>query len=107
MKIYATNKSPPSSRGKETRPAASRARPAPPRGASISDEVRLTPASGRMRLLEAELADVDIADAGKIEAVRRAITDGEFVVDEEVVAEGLIQESIDTIAHHPLQETPK
>ncbi len=65
--------------------------------ASVSDEVRLTSASGKLRQFETELADVDVADSGKVEAVRQAIADGSFSVDEEVVAEGLIQESVDNI----------
>jgi len=65
--------------------------------AAVSDEVRLTGTSAKLRHLEAELAGLDVADAGKVEAVRQALADGSFTVDEEVVAEGLIQESIDNI----------
>jgi negative regulator of flagellin synthesis FlgM len=65
--------------------------------ASVSDDVRLTSTSGKLRQFETELADVDVADSGKVEAVRQAIADGSFSVDEEVVAEGLIQESVDNI----------
>ncbi|KAF0103750.1 MAG: negative regulator of flagellin synthesis FlgM [bacterium] len=65
--------------------------------AAVSDEVRLTGTSAKLRHLEAELAGVDVADAGKVEAVRQALADGSFTVDEEVVADGLIQESIDNI----------
>ncbi len=75
-------------------PAASLLDPAP-----VSDDVRLTSASGKLGELEAELAGLDVVDSGKIESVRQAIADGSFSVDEEAVAEGLIQESIDTITH--------
>ena len=61
----------------------------------------LTDTSGRLRQLEGDLAGVDVADSGKIEAVRQAIEQGSFVVDEEAVAEGLIQESIENITHQP------
>ncbi|MEW5788697.1 MAG: flagellar biosynthesis anti-sigma factor FlgM [Pseudomonadota bacterium] len=64
-----------------------------------STDVRLTATSGKMRELETELAGVDVTDSGKIESVRQAIADGRFVVDEEAVADGLIQESVDLIAH--------
>lgn len=65
--------------------------------AAVTDEVRLTGTAAKLRQLEAELAGVDVADAGKVEAVRQALADGSFTVDEEAVAEGLIQESIDNI----------
>lgn len=68
---------------------------------SISDDVRLTATSGMMRVLEAELTGVEVTDSGKIESIRQAIADGSFVVDEQAVADGLIQESIDHIAHRP------
>jgi len=44
--------------------------------ASVSDDVRLTSTSGKLRQFETELADVDVADSGKVEAVRQAIADG-------------------------------
>lgn len=73
---------------------------APARGgapATVSDDVRLTSTAGHMRRMEEELAGIDTSDAGKIEAVRQAIADGSFAVDEEAVADGLIRETVDTL----------
>jgi negative regulator of flagellin synthesis FlgM len=66
--------------------------------ASVVDQVQLTDNAGRMRALEAQLADVGVSDANKVEAVRQAIADGSFQVDEEVVADGLVQESLEQIS---------
>lgn len=110
MKIDTTIKRSPAGQTKEAKSAALSGRgPLRPGtasrmvGNSVSDEVRLTGTSGRMHQLEAELAELDVEDAGKIGAVRQAIADGSFAVDEGAVADGLIQEAIDNIAHHPKQ----
>lgn len=96
MKIDNTIKSIPAPRGKDTKSAVSRLlQPADP--AAVSDEVQLTKTSEKMRQLESDLSDIDITDAAKVESIRQAIADGNFKVDEEAVAEGLIQESITTI----------
>ena len=100
MKIDTTIKTAPAAGAKTPRPAAGRARTGAPSGPAVSDEVRLTSTSGRMRQLEAELAQLDIDDPGKVESVRQAIDQGRFAVNEEAVAEKLIQEAIDHIAHH-------
>ena len=101
MKIDTTIKSTPAGRTKEPRPAAGWARTGTPSGSAVSDEVRLTVTSGRMRQLEIELSQVSFDFAGRVESVRQAIDQGSFVVNEEAVAESLIQEAIDHIAHHP------
>ena len=101
MKIDTTVKSVPASRSKEVRASKGSAQSGAAHSAAVSDNVHLTSTSGKLSELEAQLAGVDVADSGKIEAVRQAIDDGSFVVDEEVVAENLIQESIDNITHHP------
>lgn len=101
MKIDTTIKNVAATRGKDARTGRTRTDVLTPAGVAVSDDVRLTDTSAKMRELEAELARIDVADGGKIESVRQAIADGSFVVDEEAVAEGLIQESIDNITHHP------
>ncbi len=103
MKIDPTVKSVAPSRSKDTKAGKSRNMTGQANPASVSDDVRLTSTSGKLRELEAQLADVDVSDSGKIESIRQAILDGSFVVDEEAVAEGLIQESIDNITHQPQQ----
>ena len=103
MKIDPTVKSVAPSRSKNAKAGKSAIAAGPANSASVSDDVRLTSTSGKLRELEAQLTDVDVADSGKIESIRQAILDGSFVVDEEAVAEGLIQESIDNITHQPQQ----
>jgi negative regulator of flagellin synthesis FlgM len=102
VKIDNTLKSIPPARSKDAKSAAARLL-APAGQSAVSDEVELTATSERMRQLESELGGVDISDAAKVEAIRQAIADGKFKVDEEVVAEGLIQESIATIGRRSRQ----
>lgn len=66
---------------------------------SVSDNVELTGTSSLMRELETQLADVPSEDAGKVESIRQAIADGTFKVDEEAVAEGMVQETIEQLSH--------
>lgn len=101
MKIDNSIKGITASRGKETKLGKAQAQASPITSVSVNDNVKLTSTSGKLSELEAQLAGMDVTDSGKIEAVRQAIEDGSFVVDEEAVAEGLIQESIDNITHHP------
>jgi negative regulator of flagellin synthesis FlgM len=67
--------------------------------AAVSDNLALTGASSRMRDLETQLADLPPEDAGKVESIRQSIADGTFTVDEEAVAEGLVQETIEQLSH--------
>jgi negative regulator of flagellin synthesis FlgM len=102
VKIDTAIKSIPAPRGKDTKSAVSRLlQPADP--AAVSDDVRLTETSEKMRQLETDLSNIDITDAAKVESIRQAIEDGNFRVDEEAVAEGLIQESIATIGRRSRQ----
>lgn len=103
MKIDTTIKSVTASRSKDTKLGKARTVAVSTDAASVSADVRLTSTSGKLRQLESELADVGVADSGKIESVRQAIADGSFVVNEETVAEELIQESINNITHRPQQ----
>jgi negative regulator of flagellin synthesis FlgM len=75
----------------------------PAEAPAISDDVKLTETSEKIRKLESELADVDVSDPAKVESIRKAIAEGNFKVDEEAVAEGLIQESIATIGRRSRQ----
>ena len=63
------------------------------------DNVELTGASSRMSELEAQLADLPATDAGKVEVIRQAIADGTFKVDEEAVADALVQETVEQLRH--------
>lgn len=64
----------------------------------IQDQVKLTANAEKMSQLEGELKSVDVGDSGKIESIRQQITEGRFKVDEEAVAENLIQETITNIS---------
>lgn len=70
-----------------------------PLAGSVSDNVELTGTSSLMRELEAQLAELPPEDAGKVESIRQAIADGTFKVDEEAVAEGMVQETIEQLSH--------
>lgn len=69
--------------------------------ADASDSLTLTESSTRVRALEAQLASVDVADAGKIEAVKAAIANGTFAVDAEVVADRLIDHTKESLRKRP------
>ncbi len=86
-------------RGKEVKSGKARSQDDRSTASTVSDEVQLTDNSARIRELEAQLAEIEVTDPGKVEAIRQAIADGTFKVDEEAVAEGLVQESLENIAH--------
>lgn len=60
----------------------------------IHDEVALTGGATKLQELENRLAELEITDPKKVESIRQAIADGTFKVDEEAVADGLINETI-------------
>ena len=66
-----------------------------------SDSLTLTESSTRIRALEAQLASVDITDAGKVESVKAALANGTFAVDAEVVADRLIDHTKETLRKRP------
>lgn len=65
----------------------------------VHDNVSLSSDSARLSALESALADVDVEDAGKVESVRQAIANGQFRVDEEVVADKMVESSIEQLSH--------
>lgn len=98
MKIDNQIKTTITQRARDSRVAA--ATDAPARGgkpAGVSDDVHLTRTAGNMQRMEDELAGIEASDAGKVEAMRQAIADGSFKVDEEAVADGLIRETVDML----------
>lgn len=92
-----------------TPPAASKVSSAKGKGAGKTsasagggaDSLTLTDSSTRIRSLEAELASVDITNAGKIESVKAALADGTFAVDAEVVADRLIDHTKEALRKRP------
>ncbi len=101
MKIDIAPRTTTAVRGKEIKSALGLpGRPAQPaEPASVSDDVKLTDTAEKLQQLERSLGSVDISDSGKVETIRQAIAEGSFKVNEEAVAENLIQESITNISH--------
>lgn len=66
---------------------------------SVQDSVDLTAQASLMRSLEAALGDMPDTDVGKVEEVRQAIAEGRFKVDEEVVADKLVEETMENLHH--------
>jgi negative regulator of flagellin synthesis FlgM len=65
----------------------------------VQDNVDLTAQANLMRSLESALADLPDTDLGKVEEVRQAIAEGRFKVDEEVVAEKLVENTMESLHH--------
>jgi negative regulator of flagellin synthesis FlgM len=98
MKIENVGRPPAIIRGKESRSAP--AGPVQAVKSAISDQVNLTATAEKMSQLEGNLGEVEVSDQAKIEAIRQAIAEGRFKVDEQAVAENLVQESIANISRH-------
>lgn len=64
---------------------------------SISDHVQLTGTSSRLHEFEKQLADLPSEDVDKIASIRQAIAEGSFVVNEEAVAERLVEETMEQL----------
>lgn len=97
VKIDNLIKSPPITRGKDSRSAATRRAPLQ-ENIAISDDVKLTSTAEKMSQLEEALRGVSISDNAKIESIRQEIAEGRFKVDEEAVADSLVRESIANIS---------
>lgn len=67
-------------------------------GHGTRDSVELTETSAKLSALEAALADIGATDAGKVEAIRQAIAEGRFKVDEEAVADALVKDILDQLS---------
>ncbi len=59
--------------------------------AKVSDGVTLSPLSAQLKSLEAKVAADNVFDAKKVDAIKSAISSGQFKVDSEKVADGLIE----------------
>ncbi|MEW5771221.1 MAG: flagellar biosynthesis anti-sigma factor FlgM [Pseudomonadota bacterium] len=95
MKIDNNLKTLAPARAKETKAGRTRVLVHGEGGPGVRDEVALTGDAAKMRELDARLAELEITDAGKIESVRQAIADGTFKVDEEAVADAMVNETLD------------
>lgn len=56
-----------------------------------TEKVTLSPLSEQLKSLESSIATDEVFDAEKVEAIKSAIAGGQFKVDSEKVADGLIQ----------------
>jgi negative regulator of flagellin synthesis FlgM len=63
--------------------------------APAADRVEITGASTQLNSLEDQLNQMDTSEAGKLEAIKQALADGNFQVNEEAVADALIQSSME------------
>jgi negative regulator of flagellin synthesis FlgM len=54
------------------------------------ESVTLSPLSSQLQSLEAKVAAGSVYDAGKVDAIKSAISSGQFTVNSEKVADGLI-----------------
>lgn len=98
MKIDSTLKTDAPTKTKEAKGGKSRTLTRPTQQDGIHDEVRLTGDAAKLQELEARLAELEITNPKKVEAIRLAIADGTFKVNEEAVADGLINEAIDYLS---------
>jgi negative regulator of flagellin synthesis FlgM len=64
---------------------------------SAGDSVEITQTSAHLSQLEDALTRIDSSDAGKVEAIRLAIAEGRFQVDEEAVASALVQGTMEQL----------
>ncbi len=79
---------------KSNKPAAA---PAAQQQPAQSGQVTLSPMSTQLQALEASIAGQKVFDTDKVESIKRAIASGEFKVDAEKVAEGLINSVSDLL----------
>lgn len=61
------------------------------------DSVEITRTSARLSRLEEELDGIDAADTGKVDAIRQAISEGRFQVDEQAVADALVEGTMEQL----------
>jgi negative regulator of flagellin synthesis FlgM len=64
---------------------------------TAGDSVAITSKSAQLSKLEEELRLVDSSDTAKIEAIKLAIAEGRFEVDEEAVADALVQNTMEQL----------
>lgn len=69
---------------------------------SAGDKVELSSLSSTLQQAEAAMASVPIVDQNRVDEIKQAISDGNFEVDAEKVADGLIEsarEALNAQAH--------
>lgn len=58
--------------------------------AAVTESVTLSTLSSQLKSLEAKVANTKVFDAEKVDAIKSAISSGQFKVDSDKVADGLI-----------------
>ncbi|HNQ03472.1 MAG TPA: flagellar biosynthesis anti-sigma factor FlgM [Thiobacillaceae bacterium] len=103
MKIDSTPKVDGTTRIKETKGGQARALARRTQQDGVQDEVALTGNAAKLQELEVLLAEMELADPKRVEAIRQAIAEGSFKVDAEAVADALIKEAIELISRQGRQ----
>ena len=65
--------------------------------AKSGDSVTLSPLAEKVKSLESKVAAANVFDTNKVESIKSAISSGQFKVDTEKVADGLLQTVKDLI----------
>jgi negative regulator of flagellin synthesis FlgM len=65
------------------------------------DKLQIAASTSQLRELEAELAKLDISDAAKVAAIKRAIDSGTFEVNSVLVADRLIDTAKEAVRKRP------
>lgn len=65
------------------------------------DKLQVAASTTQLRELEAELAKLDISDAAKVAAIKRAIDNGTFEVNSVLVADRLIDTAKEAVRKRP------
>ncbi len=68
------------------------------------DKLQVTASTSQLRELEAELDKLDISDAAKVAAIKRAIDNGTFEVNSVLVAERLIDTAKEAVRKRPRKQ---
>jgi negative regulator of flagellin synthesis FlgM len=61
------------------------------------DSVEITQASSQLQVLEEKIGQLGTSETGRLEAIRQAVAEGRFQVDEEAVADALVKSSIESL----------
>lgn len=95
MKIDSGPKPLPTAAAPEHRPAQARADKPAPGGQT---DVSLSPRSAQLKQLEAQLAAIPVVDRARVDSIKAAIASGEYTVNTENIAQGLI-DSVKEMLH--------
>lgn len=55
------------------------------------DDVQITSLSAQLKALESRLADTEVVDVARVQAIRDAIAEGRFRINPEVIADRLLE----------------